>query len=66
MWNENYKKELINRRKKAVAGGGKSRIAKQHSLRKLTARERIEALFDDDTFVEINDQITSRALDFDM
>ena len=66
MWNENYKKELINRRKKAVAGGGKSRIAKQHSLGKLTARERIEALFDDDTFVEINDQITSRALDFDM
>lgn len=66
MWNENYRKELVNRREKAFAGGGESRIAKQHSLGKLTARERIEALFDDDTFVEINDQITSRALDFDM
>lgn len=66
MWDENYKRELINRREKAVVGGGESRIAKQHSLGKLTARERIEALFDDDTFVEINDQIISRALDFDM
>jgi propionyl-CoA carboxylase beta chain len=66
MWNNNYRQELRNRRERASAGGGEKRIAKQHSLGKLTARERMEALFDDDTFVEINDQITSRALDFDM
>ena len=32
----------------------------------LTARERMEALFDDGTFVEINDQIASRCSDFGM
>mgnify|MGYP003346280636 CR=1 FL=1 len=33
--------------------GGPERIAKQHALGKLTARERIEALFDPGTFVEL-------------
>ena len=42
--------------------GGLDRIAKQHQSGKLTARERMEALFDDDTFVEINDMMTSRSV----
>ena len=46
--------------------GGQARIDKQHASGKLTARERMEALFDDDTFVEINDMMTSRATDFGM
>ena len=46
--------------------GGLDRITKQHASGKLTARERMDALFDDGTFVEINDMITSRATDFGM
>ncbi len=57
---------LNKRREKAAAGGGLDRIAKQHSAGKLTARERMEALFDDGTFVELNDMITSRASEFGM
>ena len=57
---------LQQRRETVMAGGGLDRIAKQHSSGKLTARERMEALFDDGTFVEINDMITSRATDFGM
>ena len=40
--------ERLKDRKKAVAAvGGEQRIAKQHAAGKLTARERMEALFDD-------------------
>ncbi len=45
--------ELAHRRAEAAAMGGPERIAKQHALGKLTARERIEALFDPGTFVEL-------------
>ena len=58
--------DLKQKREKILEGGGKDRIAKQHDSGKLTARERIEALFDDGTFVEINDMLTSRATDFGM
>ena len=57
---------LDQRREKVAASGGAERIAKQHASGKLTARERLEALFDDNTFVEINDMISSRATDFGM
>ena len=57
---------LKDLRTSAQAGGGLERIAKQHASGKLTARERMEALFDDGTFIEINDMITSRATDFGM
>lgn len=50
----------------ARLGGGQDRIDKQHASGKLTARERMEALFDDDTFVEVNDLISSRVTDFGM
>ena len=64
-WQESI--ERLNKRREAVAqAGGGERIAKQHASGKLTARERMEALFDDGTFVEINDQITSRSTDFGM
>lgn len=58
--------QLQKRRKAVMAAGGLDRIAKQHASGKLTARERMDALFDDNTFVEINDMITSRATDFGM
>lgn len=58
--------QLNARRASVAAAGGQERIAKQHASGKLTARERMEALFDDETFVEINDQIASRCSDFGM
>lgn len=57
---------LIQRRETVAQAGGLDRVAKQHASGKLTARERMDALFDDGTFVEINDMITSRATDFGM
>jgi methylmalonyl-CoA decarboxylase subunit alpha len=44
--------ELKTRRQKNLAMGGKEKIAKQHERGKLTVRERIDLLFDKDTFVE--------------
>src|SRR5947208_11756224 len=45
--------ELHARRKKNLAMGGEEKIAKQHERGKLTVRERIDLLFDKDTFVEL-------------
>jgi acetyl-CoA carboxylase carboxyltransferase component len=44
--------DLKARRQKNLAMGGKEKIAKQHEKGKLTVRERIDLLFDKDTFVE--------------
>ena len=44
--------ELQARRKKNLAMGGEVKIAKQHERGKLTVRERLNLLFDQDTFVE--------------
>ena len=57
---------LRAKRGDAVLGGGRERIEKQHASGKLTARERMEALFDDGTFVEVNTLIGTRATDFGM
>lgn len=63
MW-ENAVKELEQRRKRALLGGGKERIEKQHKRGKLTARERIDYLLDKGSFVEVNAFIESRINDF--
>lgn len=44
--------ELSARRKKNLAMGGAEKVAQQHERGKLTARERIDLLFDPGTFVE--------------
>jgi acetyl-CoA carboxylase carboxyltransferase component len=44
--------DLRSRRVKHLAMGGHEKIAKQHDRGKLTVRERIDLLFDKDTFVE--------------
>ena len=44
--------ELEARRRKNLAMGGAEKIAKQHQRGKLTVRERLDLLFDKDTFVE--------------
>ncbi|MGV1047289.1 MAG: carboxyl transferase domain-containing protein [Solirubrobacterales bacterium] len=45
--------QLHQRRDKARLGGGEEKIAKQHERGKLTARERIDLLVDEGTFVEL-------------
>jgi acetyl-CoA carboxylase carboxyltransferase component len=39
-------------KEEALLGGGQARIDKHHSQNKLTARERMELLFDQGSFVE--------------
>ncbi len=46
--------ELEERRRIARLGGGQERIDAQHERGKLTARERIDLLLDDDSFEEID------------
>lgn len=58
--------DLNVRREKAMLGGGQSKIDKQHKSGKMTARERIDMLLDQDSFVEINAFIESRIDDFDL
>lgn len=57
-------KELIDLRNQAKQGGGESRIEAQHKKGKLTARERIEMLLDEDSFEEYDMFVTHRTTDF--
>ncbi|MGH6809247.1 MAG: acyl-CoA carboxylase subunit beta, partial [Ensifer adhaerens] len=54
------------RRAEARAGGGERRIDAQHGKGKLTARERIEVLLDEDSFEEYDMYVTHRCVDFGM
>ncbi|UCG10866.1 MAG: methylmalonyl-CoA carboxyltransferase [Dehalococcoidia bacterium] len=51
---------------KAKAGGGEERVQQQHSSGKLTARERIDLLFDPDTFQELDLFVQHHCTNFDM
>ena len=55
---------LKDRNKSAGLGGGISRIEKQHAAGKMTARERVEFLLDDDTFEEFDKFVVHRSRDF--
>ncbi len=50
----------------AELGGGKERIEKQHEAGKKTARERINALLDPGSFVELDKLVYHRSHDFGM
>ena len=52
--------------RRAELGGGEERLRKQHEQGKLTARERIERLFDPGTFEELDKLVTHRCTDFGM
>ena len=65
MWDEKLA-DLDARREAAHMGGGQERIDKQHERGKLTARERLDILFDEGTFVEINTLMTTRTTNFGM
>jgi propionyl-CoA carboxylase beta chain len=58
--------ELEKRRAGARVGGGTERIAAQHKLGKLTARERIAVLLDEGSFEEFGMFVEHRATDFGM
>ena len=56
-------KNLEELNRKAEKGGGDARIEKQHSVGKLTARERVAKLLDAGSFVE-TDALVSRNGDY--
>lgn len=66
MWNKKYRDELERRRSAAMAGGGDKRIESQHRKGKLTVRERLNYLFDENSFVEINTLVEAQDSRFDM
>jgi len=58
--------ELTDRRETAFAGGGKERLEKQRSRGQLTARERLDALFDPETLQEWGLHVEHACHDFGM
>lgn len=58
--------KLEKKRARARLGGGQKRIDAQHKRGKLTARERIELLLDEDSFEEIDMFVEHRSTDFGM
>ena len=59
------KLDLLNqKRAESEQGGGADRIKTQHDKGKLTARERLDALLDRGSFVELDRFVTHRATDF--
>jgi propionyl-CoA carboxylase beta chain len=59
-------KKLERRREEAKSGGGEKRSSAQHARGKLTARERMELLLDDDSFEEFDMFVEHRSTDFGM
>ena len=51
-------------RRQAELGGGERRLKAQHERGKLSARERLDLLLDEDSFVELDRFVTHRATDF--
>ncbi len=51
-------------RAEAEAGGGPARVKAQHGKGKLTARERLDLLLDEGSFVELDRFVTHRSSDF--
>ncbi len=58
--------ELRRRKAKSQSGGGQKRISAQHAKGKMTARERIQELLDEDSFTEVDALVEHRCRDFDM
>ncbi len=56
--------DLERRREEAHLGGGEARIERQHQKGKLTARERLDVLLDDDSFQELGTFVRHQSHDF--
>ena len=62
----NIIEQLEKKRKEAREGGGKKRVDAQHARGKLTARERIDTLLDENSFEEYDMYVEHRTNDFGM
>jgi acetyl-CoA carboxylase carboxyltransferase component len=58
--------ELVERREQILQGGGETAIRKQQAMGKMTARERVIGLLDDDSFQEYDLFAQHEGRDFDM
>jgi propionyl-CoA carboxylase beta chain len=58
--------DLDELERRAELGGGEARLRRQHDAGKLTARERIDLLFDPGSFQEVDKLVTHRCRDFGM
>ena len=59
-------RKLDDLERRAELGGGEERLQRQRGAGKLSARERIDLLFDAGTFEEVDKLVTHRCLDFGM
>ncbi len=59
-------RELERRRREAEKGGGEERLERQHDKGKLGARERLDLLLDEDSFVEFDRFVEHRCREFGM
>lgn len=57
---------LKEQRKLLYGGGGADKVIRQHQQGKMTARERLEYLFDEGTFLELNAYMEHNTTDFGM
>jgi propionyl-CoA carboxylase beta chain len=56
--------DLHRRQAETEQGGGPERVAQQHKKGKLTARERLDLLLDEESFVELDRFVTHRSTEF--
>jgi propionyl-CoA carboxylase beta chain len=61
---ESRLKELQELREQSLKGGGERRLKAQHERGKLSARERLDLLLDEDSFVELDRFVVHRSTDF--
>ena len=62
----NKLEELRTQKAEIAQGGGQKKIETQHAQGKLTARERLNLLFDEGSFVEMDVFVSHRCNNFDM
>ena len=62
--NQTRRNQLLDMRSKAELGGGTDRINAQHRRGKLTARERLDLLLDENSFEELDPFVLHRSPDF--
>ena len=58
--------QLRKKKEKLALGGGQVRIDKQHQKGKMTARERLDYLFDPGSFIELDAFVRNRCTNFGM
>ncbi len=58
--------DLLFRRQRAAAGGGQAKVDALRASGRRTARERIESLLDEDSFVEVDSFVTHRNDEFNL